>query len=112
MPQINGLRVDDLINTRSGKPQTLVVPKGLQLSWAHFLKSLNVANLPCDVFETAVSIKSPSTQHWSSVQVVKDVEILDSTSDIADLLNNAVNKRKNNTITAPVDNQDQKFTFF
>lgn len=98
--------MDNIINIKSLEPQTLIVGNGLQVFSPHFLKSLDVDRLPCDVYETARSIKSPPTQYWARVHVLKNVHIIDSSSDIADILNNAVSKRKNNVVVAPVSDND------
>lgn len=57
---------------------------------------------PCNIYQAMESILSPQTREWPEVEIIGNVTIIDTNSDIKKILENTVRPTKSNTISAPV----------
>lgn len=100
-PQVNDLRISNIVNIRDSEPQHLRVD-GLVLQQTKFLKSVYAKWMRCDVHQAASSLKHPQTRIWNSIYVQQNATVWDESSSVYHILNNAVSAVKTNIITEPV----------
>lgn len=96
---INNIKVANLIDT-SDTMQT--ISSGIILNNSVF-SSIKASKMePCNIYQAMESILSPQTREWSEVEIIGNVTLIDTNSDIKRILENTVHPTKSNTISAPV----------
>lgn len=100
-PQINDLKLENLINIRDPEPQELFV-ESLRMFDTKFIQSLNGKYMQCNLNEAVEKLKNPDTREWKFMNVTKNVTLWDEESGLYQIVNNTFHSKKHNIITGSV----------